>query len=94
MLHRIHNAYLLASAWKIVSETLHELAQQGLTDKTIKMQLRSNENLRTRYLVLYDLVTVLVNLSQVKFSLLATTTRKFFCAAHVVDESFDLHLLR
>jgi len=72
--NKIHNTYLLASAWKLVSDTLHELAQQGLTDKTIKMQLRNNVNLRARYLVLYDLVTVLVNLSQVKFSLLATTT--------------------
>lgn len=71
---KIHNAYLLASAWKIVSETLHELAQEGLTDQTIKMQLRRNENLRARYLVLYDMVNLLVNLSQAKFSLLATTT--------------------
>jgi hypothetical protein len=76
LLRRIHNAYLLASAWKIVSDTLHELAQEGLTDEKIKMQLRNNESLRARYLVLYDMATVLVNLSQAKFSLLATTTRK------------------
>ena len=76
LLPRIHNAYLLASAWKIVSETLYELAEDGLTDQGIKSQLRSHENLRARYLVLYDMVNVLVNLSQAKFSVLATTTRK------------------
>jgi hypothetical protein len=83
LLYRIHNAYLLASAWKIVMETLHELARDGLTDETIKIQLKNNQKLRARYLVLYDMVTELVNLSQAKFSVLATTTRKIhFCSGH------------
>jgi hypothetical protein len=74
--HRIHNAYLLASAWKIVLDTLYELGEDGLSDKTVKMQLKNDESLRSRYLVLYDMVNVLVNTSQAKFSVLATTTRK------------------
>jgi hypothetical protein len=57
-----------------VAEALHELARDGLTDKMIKMQLKNNHKLRARYLALYDMVTELVNLSQAKFSVLATTT--------------------
>ncbi|KAF8070672.1 hypothetical protein FPV67DRAFT_1488307 [Lyophyllum atratum] len=71
---RIHNAYMLASAWKLVSETLAQLAIDGLTDGSVKLQLKNNANFRTRYLVLYDLVNVLVHISQSKFSVLATTT--------------------
>ncbi|KAF5380464.1 hypothetical protein D9615_004625 [Tricholomella constricta] len=71
---RIHNAYMLASAWKLVSETLAQLTIDGLTDGTVKSQLKNNASMRTRYLVLYDLVRILVNISQSKFSVLATTT--------------------
>lgn len=76
ILSRIHNAYLLASAWNIVSETFMELAQEGLTDKNVKTRLKADESFRARYLALYDMVKVLVNISQSKFSVLATTARK------------------
>jgi len=68
--------YFLASAWHIVLDTLRELEAAGLTDRTVRSQLRQNEGLRNRYLVLYEMVNVLVNTSQAKFSVLATTTRK------------------
>jgi hypothetical protein len=73
---RIHNAYLLASSWNIVSEIFMELAQEGLTDKTVKLKLKGDEKFRGRYLALCDMVSVLVNISQAKFSVLATTARK------------------
>lgn len=53
-----------------------ELAQEGLTDKNVKLKLKSDEKFRVRYLALYDMVNVLVNISQAKFSVLATTARK------------------
>ncbi|TRM69506.1 hypothetical protein BD626DRAFT_533140 [Schizophyllum amplum] len=69
---RIHNAYLLASAWKIASDTLALLAREGLEDRTVKQQLKSNEKMRSRYLVLFDMVGHLVDMTQTKFAVLAT----------------------
>jgi len=73
---RIHNAYMLASAWKLVLDTLGELQEDGLGDRTAQVDLRKNEDLRSRYLVLYDMVSKLVEIGQNKFSVLATTTRE------------------
>ncbi|KAF8973070.1 hypothetical protein BDZ97DRAFT_1779193 [Flammula alnicola] len=70
---RIHNSYMLASAWKIVSDTMNGLVIDGLTDKNVKLKLKNNPDMRDRYLVLYDLVNVLVEMSQDRFSVLATT---------------------
>ena len=75
-LYSIHNTYVLASAWSIVLETLRELDDAGLSDSNVKTQLRKDHKLRSRYLVLYDMVGVLANMSQAKFSVLSTTTRK------------------
>jgi hypothetical protein len=72
----IHNAYVLASGWSIVLDALRELKTAGFSDSTAKTQLQKMPKLRSRYLVLYDMVGVLANISQAKFSLLATTTRK------------------
>ena len=67
---------MLASAWKLVSETLYDLVELGVTDGTIKSQIRNNGVIRARYLVLYDLVNILVSMGQARFSVLATTTRE------------------
>jgi len=67
---------MLASAWKLVSETLNDLAIDGITDKNVKLKLKNDANMRERYMVLYDIVNVLVDMSQDRFSLLATTTRE------------------
>lgn len=72
---RIHNAYMVASAWKLVINTLRDLQNSGLNDATARTQLQSDVNLRSRYLVLCDIVGVLVDLGQAHFSILATTTR-------------------
>lgn len=69
---RVHNTYMLASAWKIVFEMLYELVELDLTDGNIKSQLKASADIRNRYLVLYDLVDILVNVTHAKFSVLAT----------------------
>jgi hypothetical protein len=68
---------MLASAWKIVSDSLDALAIDGVSDSNIKMKLKSDPHIRERYLVLYDMVNVLVKMSQDRFSVLATTTRAY-----------------
>jgi hypothetical protein len=74
---RIHNAYMLASAWKLVLDTLGELQEDGLGDRTAQADLKKHEDLRSRYLVLYDMVGKLIEIGQNKFSVLATTTRQW-----------------
>ena len=68
---------MLASAWNIVSVTLNGFAIDGLTDRNIKTTLRDDKDIRQRYLVLYDMVNILVNMCQDKFSVLATAARAF-----------------
>lgn len=68
---------MLASAWNIVSDTLNGFAIDGLTDSNIKKKLRDDTDIRRRYLVLYDMVNILVNMCQDKFSVLATAARAF-----------------
>ena len=65
-----------ASAWKVVYEALKELEEEGLEDKKIKDQLGANQKLRARYLILYDMVSHLIDANQTKVSVLATTTRE------------------
>lgn len=72
----IHNAYLLASAWRIVCDSLIELKADGLANDKVLDQLERSADLRNRYLVMFDMVSRLVNLSQAKFSVLATTAGK------------------
>ncbi|KAJ7268689.1 hypothetical protein B0H12DRAFT_61164 [Mycena haematopus] len=71
---KIHNAYMLASAWKIVADTLHDLEDEGLDDSNVKTLLKKNEALRSKYLFLYHFVNTLVGMTQERFSVLATTT--------------------
>jgi hypothetical protein len=66
---------MLASAWKIVADTLHDLEDEGLSDNNVKTQLKNNEALRSKYLFLYHFVTIVVKMMQERFSVLATTTR-------------------
>lgn len=73
---RIHNAYMVASAWKLVLDSLGELRIDGLGNRSAATDLRNDSDLRSRYLVLYDMVGKLVEIGQSKFSVLATTTRK------------------
>ncbi|GBE81159.1 hypothetical protein SCP_0308850 [Sparassis crispa] len=70
---RIHNAYMMAAAWRLVVETLSDLAEEGLEDSPVKSQLKKSAGFRGRYLVLYDIVNTLAQAAQAKFALLATT---------------------
>lgn len=67
---------MLASAWKIVADTLHDLEDEGLTDLNVKTLLKNNEALRSKYLSLFHFVNILVGMTQERFSVLATTTRR------------------
>jgi len=72
---RIHNLYMLAAGWRVVRDTLIEFAVSGLADDNVKTKLKNNHQFRQRYLTLYDMVGILVHLSQSQTSVLATTTR-------------------
>jgi hypothetical protein len=67
---------MLGSAWKMVSETLNSFAMGGIRDENIKDKLKSDPHLREQYLVLCDIVNTLIELSQNRFSVLATTARR------------------
>ncbi|KAH0827858.1 hypothetical protein J3R83DRAFT_3485 [Lanmaoa asiatica] len=85
---RIHNAYMVASAWKLVINTLRDLQNSSLSDATVRAQLQSDDNLRSRYLVLCDIVGVLVDLGQAHFSILAMTTPHY---SHYFKEVENVH---
>ncbi|KII92754.1 hypothetical protein PLICRDRAFT_37552 [Plicaturopsis crispa FD-325 SS-3] len=70
---RIHNSYMLASVWKIVLDCLNALDDFGLDDKKAQIQLQQNEELRSGFLALYDIVSTLVDACQARFAVLATT---------------------
>ncbi|KAL0068782.1 hypothetical protein AAF712_004111 [Marasmius tenuissimus] len=72
--NRIHNAYMVASAWKLVADTLCELEEDGLDDSRVVKQLTDKPEIRGRYLILYDMINNLVDIHQTKFAVLATTT--------------------
>lgn len=67
---------MLASAWKIVLDILRKFEQDGLTDHNVKMLLKKNKALRSRYLALCDMADIIVNANQTKVSVLATSTRE------------------
>lgn len=73
---------MLASAWRIIREYFLVFDEEfklgnAVGDSGVRKHLRDNDELRTEYLVLYDIVKVLVDAAQAKFALLATTTRAF-----------------
>jgi hypothetical protein len=74
-MYRVHNACMQASAWRLVFASLRELEAAGLENDTVRQQLKNSTSIRSRYLAVYDLVNVLVNANQQKFSVLATSTR-------------------
>lgn len=67
---------MLAAAWRMVGETLQELEEQGLDDSTAREDLKKNEKMRSRYLLLFDTVNVLAQASQERLGLLATSSGK------------------
>ncbi|KAG6335576.1 hypothetical protein ID866_3516 [Astraeus odoratus] len=85
----VHNAYMMASGWRIVLDTLRSLEKSGMKDETAHIQLQKDGGLRSRYLVLCDIINVLVDLGQMQFSVLATTAPhycRYFKAAENAGE--------
>ncbi|KAF8578003.1 hypothetical protein K439DRAFT_1621649 [Ramaria rubella] len=74
---RVHNAYLLAGSWRIVRNILKELEAMGLGHSDVRGQLRANEKLRARYLILYDMVTTLARMGQQRVSNVAAGTAHY-----------------
>ena len=51
---------MMASGWRVVGDLIRELIEDGLDDSVIKSQLRAEPSMRSRFLVLYDTVNILV----------------------------------
>ena len=66
----------MASGWRVVGDLIRELIEDGLDDSVIKSQLRAEPSMRSRFLVLYDTVNILVQAGQNNFAVLASATRK------------------
>ena len=74
-LHRVHNAYMLAAAWRLVGQTLDSIADDlGGDDSRVRELLKKDADFRDMYLELYEFVTNLVRACQEQFALLATTS--------------------
>ena len=56
---------------------IRDLADAGIEDKTVKAKLQRDVALRTRYLVLYDIVNIVTQAAQDKFALLVTNARRY-----------------
>ena len=68
---------MLASAWRMIGESLEKLEEEGLEDGNAREELKKNGKMRARYLTLYDTVNVLAQASQERLGLLATSSRKY-----------------
>lgn len=75
--HRVHNSYMLASGWTIVYESLKYLENLGLEDKMVLQQLKSNNQLRTVYLLAFNLIKKLANASQQRLRSIVQNTGRF-----------------
>ncbi|KAF6743545.1 hypothetical protein DFP72DRAFT_932870 [Ephemerocybe angulata] len=74
---RIHNTYMVASAWKIINDNLKGIAGEGIIDTNVKTKLKADAALRKRYLVLYDMVGKLVDIFHKRVSALAPTSSHY-----------------
>ncbi|KAJ3558020.1 hypothetical protein NM688_g1154 [Phlebia brevispora] len=70
---RIHNTYMLASGWRLVGQTMEDIADAIGEDSRIKEKLTKDPYFRNLYLELRDHVDQLVVVEQQQFALLATT---------------------
>lgn len=68
---------MMAAAWRIIGDLIRDLADAGIEDKTVKAKLQRDVALRTRYLVLYDIVNIVTQAAQDKFALLVTNARRY-----------------
>ena len=67
----------MAAAWRIMGDLIRDLADAGIEDRTVRAKLQRDVALRTRYLVLYDIVNIVTQAAQDKFALLVTNARRY-----------------
>lgn len=65
---RVHNAYLLASSWKIVLGVLENLGESGMTDTNVRNYIKNQVPVRDAYLLVVDTIEMLSNLAQQELS--------------------------
>jgi hypothetical protein len=70
--------YFLAGSWRIVRNLLVELQAMHLNDSDVRGQLRQHTRLRERYLVLFQVVTMLARMGQDRVAHIAAATRTSF----------------
>ena len=68
---------MMAAGWRLVGDIIRDLIDDGLDDALVKGQLKSSPALRSKVLVLYDTVNVLVQAGQTNFAVLATAAREY-----------------
>ena len=68
---------MMAAGWRLVGDIIRDLIDDGLDDALVKGQLKSSPALRSKLLVLYDTVNVLVQAGQTNFAVLATAAREY-----------------
>ena len=66
---------MLTAAWRLAGAWLTDICDAGFDHDQVKAALHSDINFRARYLVLYDLVSIIVDANQQKFAVLATAAR-------------------
>jgi hypothetical protein len=78
--HRIHNAYLLAASWKVVSNVLQDLKARDLQDANVRKQLTNSVHMRDAYLLVVDTIAMLSSLVQQELSLAVVGSSKYSIA--------------
>ncbi|KIY44417.1 hypothetical protein FISHEDRAFT_30122, partial [Fistulina hepatica ATCC 64428] len=74
---KIHNSYMIASAWKLVTDMIQDLIDNGVEDSTLAINLKSSPTIRNQYLVLWDLVNVLVEICHSLFAVLISKDQHY-----------------
>ncbi len=81
---------MMAAGWRLVGDIIRDLIDEGLDDALVKSQLKSSPSLRSKFLVLYDAVNVLVQAGQTNFAVLATAAREYMsCISNHAPASCD-----
>lgn len=72
----VHNSYMIASAWTILHELLIEMKRLGLQDKMVIKQMRSSAQIRTLYMLTYNMAKNLVIVGQQRLRSIVQNTGK------------------
>lgn len=72
---------MLTASWRLAGSWLTDICDAGFDHDQVKGALHRDSIFRARYLVLYDLVSIIVSANQQKFAVLATSARMYPSAA-------------